>query len=47
MQLCAPPSSDITQEPAYIKKMAGLENEGATYGPDINVPAKPVLAASV
>ena len=38
MQLSAPEVLDISKEPAHIRKMYGLENEGATYGPDINIP---------
>ena len=38
MQLSASEVLDISKEPAHIRKMYGLENEGATYGPEINVP---------
>jgi len=38
MQLSAPEVLDISKEPAHIRKMYGLENEGATYGADINIP---------
>jgi len=38
MQLSAPEAMDISKEPAHILNMYGLQNAGATYGADINVP---------
>jgi hypothetical protein len=38
MQLSAPEALDLSQEPHHILRMYGLDNPGATYPTDINVP---------
>jgi hypothetical protein len=38
MQLSAPEALDLSQEPQHILKMYGLENPGAAYPSEINVP---------
>jgi len=38
MQLSAPEALDLSQEPAHILRMYGLDNPGATYPTEINVP---------
>ncbi|MFN8706651.1 MAG: DUF1501 domain-containing protein [Planctomyces sp.] len=38
MQLSAPEALDLSKEPDHILKMYGLETQGRTYGPEINVP---------
>lgn len=38
MQLSAPEALDLSQEPAHILKMYGLETAGKSYGSEINVP---------
>ena len=38
MQLSAPEALDLSDEPAHILKMYGLDREGATYPDEINAP---------
>ncbi|MDA0812024.1 MAG: DUF1501 domain-containing protein [Verrucomicrobia bacterium] len=38
MQLAAPEALDISKEPAYIKKMYGLDNEKSQWPTEINAP---------